>query len=81
MGWIFSTFLVASMIHMGEEYFYPGGFMDLMKRFNPKFAPIVTAPIAVIINGLQLLLCVVAIAVGKNILVSYFVLASAMRRA
>jgi len=68
MEWIFSAFLVVSMIHIGEEYFYPGGFMDVMKRLNPKFAPLVTAPMAVIINVLQLLLCVVAIAVGKNVL-------------
>jgi len=68
MEWIFGAFLVVSMIHMGEEYFYPGGFMDVMKRLNPKFASLVTAPMAVIINGLQLLLCVVAIAVGENVL-------------
>jgi hypothetical protein len=57
MEWIFGAFLIASVLHMGEEYFYPGGFMDIMKRINPKFAPLVTAPIPVIINGLQLLLC------------------------
>jgi hypothetical protein len=68
MEWIFSAFLIVSMIHMGEEYFYPGGFMEVMKRFNPKFAPLVTVPMAVIINGLQLLLCVIAIVVGKNAL-------------
>lgn len=66
MEWIFIAFLVVSMIHMGEEYFYPGGFMDVMKRLSPRFAPLVTAPMAVIINGLQLLLCFVAIATGKN---------------
>jgi hypothetical protein len=51
---------------MGEEYFYPGGFMDVMKRLNPKFAQLVTVPMAVIINGLQLLLCIIAIVVGEN---------------
>ena len=69
MEWIFSAFLVVSMIHMGEEYFYPGGFMDVMKHLNPRFAPLVTTPMAVIVNGLQLLLCIVAIAVGRNALV------------
>lgn len=66
MKWIFIAFLAASMIHMGEEYFYPGGFMDVMKQVNPKFAPLVTARMAVVINGLQLLLCLAAIAVGEN---------------
>ncbi len=60
MEWIFSAFLVVSMIHMGEEYFYPGGFMDVMKRLNPRFAPAVSVPMAVVINGLQLVLCAVA---------------------
>jgi hypothetical protein len=53
---------------MVEEYFYPGGFMDVMKRLNPRFAPFVTVPMAVIVNGLQLLLCVIVILVGRNIL-------------
>lgn len=43
--------------------------MDVMKRLNPKFAPLVTVPITVIINGLQLLLCVVAILIGENDLI------------
>ena len=40
--------------------------MDVMKRLNPKFAQLVTVPMAVIINGLQLLLCITAIVVGEN---------------
>ena len=66
MEWIFGAFLVVSMLHMGEEYFYPGGFMDVMKRLNPRFAPAVTVPMAVVINGLQLVLCIVAVVVGKG---------------
>jgi hypothetical protein len=66
MEWVFIAFLVASMIHMGEEYFYPGGFMEVLKRLNPKFAPLVTAPMAVIVNGLQLLLCLAAMTAGER---------------
>ena len=44
-----------------------GGFMDVMKGFNPKFAPFVTPRLAVIINGLQLVLCVIAMVVAKNL--------------
>ena len=67
MDWIFGGFLAASILHMVEEYFYPGGFMDVMKGFNPKFAPFVTPRLAVIINGLQLVLCAIAMVVGKNL--------------
>jgi len=65
VDWVFSAFLIVSMIHMAEEYFYPGGFMDAMKQFNPRFAPLVTTRMAVIVNGLQLLLCIAAIWVGR----------------
>jgi hypothetical protein len=68
MEWIFIAFLVVSMLHMGEEYFYPGGFMDLKRRVNPKFAPLVTVPMEVTLNGLELLLCLIAMAIGKKAL-------------
>jgi hypothetical protein len=66
MDWIFSAFLAVSLAHMGEEYIYPGGFVDLMRRLDPRSAPQVTVRFAVIINGLQLLLCALAIAVGRD---------------
>jgi hypothetical protein len=40
-----------------------------MKRLNPGSAPRVTTGLAVIINGLQLLLCIIGIAVNENNLV------------
>ncbi len=64
MDWIFGGFLAASVIHMAEEYFYPGGFMQMMKRLNPGFAPFITVPMAVVVNGLQVVLCVLAVMVG-----------------
>lgn len=69
MGWIFSAFLIVSLLHMGEEYFFPGGFSDLMKRMNPRFAPYVTGRMAVAMNGLQLALCVLAMLVGEKALI------------
>jgi hypothetical protein len=68
MGWIFSAFFVASLVHMGEEYFYPGGFMDFMKRMNPAFAAHVTVPMAIIVNGLQLVLCIVVMIIEEKAL-------------
>ncbi len=69
MGWIFSAFLIVYLLHMGEEYFFPGGFMDLMKRMNPRFAPYVTGRMAVAMNGLQLVLCVLAMVIAEKALV------------
>jgi hypothetical protein len=52
-----------------EEFFFPGGFMTIMKKMNPAFAPLVNFPAAIIINGLQLLLCIIVIFVGRSNLV------------
>jgi hypothetical protein len=67
--WVFAGFLIASIVHITEEYVYPGGFPTVMKRTAPRFAPLITTRFAVIINGLQLILCVVAIIVGQRNLV------------
>lgn len=66
MNWIFILFLIATILHIFEEYIYPGGFANEIKTVNPKFAPTITLPSIVIINGLQLLLCVIVIFVGKS---------------
>ena len=66
MTWLFAGFLIASMLHMVEEFFFPGGFMAVMKRMNPAFAPFVNVPMAIVINCLQLLLCIVVIFVGVS---------------
>ena len=66
MTWLFTGLLIASMLHMVEEYFFPGGFMVVMKRMNPAFAPFVNVPMAIVINCLQLLLCIVVIFVGVS---------------
>lgn len=67
MDWIFGALFAVSAIHMAEEYVYPGGFMDFVKRLNPRFAPRVTVRFAVVANGLQLLLCLIAVVVGKSV--------------
>jgi len=36
MKCVLGAFLIASLIRMGEEYFYPGGFTDVMKHPKPE---------------------------------------------
>lgn len=50
----------AAVLHVVEEYFFPGGFMRVMKEFQPKFTLFITVPFAVIINGLFIVLCLLA---------------------
>ncbi len=69
MGWIFSVLLGAAVLHVLEEYVYPGGFADWMKRLSPRFAPFITTRFAVIINGLFLVLCAIGAMAASNSLV------------
>jgi Protein of unknown function with HXXEE motif len=66
MNWIFAGFLIASILHMVEEFFFPGGFMKVIKRVNPGFAEFVTVPAAIVINALQLVLCIIVLFVGRS---------------
>jgi hypothetical protein len=69
MDWIFQAFVGAALLHVFEEYFYPGGFPDFMKRSSPVFAPFITTNFAFIVNGLFLVLCILGVVVGRNALV------------
>ena len=67
MDWVFWAFVGAAVIHIVEEYKYPGGFLDFVKCFNPRFGPSVTVNLAVILNSLFLLLCIAgAVAASKS---------------
>ena len=69
MDWIFVALLGAAVIHILEEYVYPGGFSDALKYLNPKAAHLITPRFNVIINGLFLLLCLTGAVVGTTSLV------------
>ena len=66
MSWIYYGFLPAAILHVLEEFVYPGGFMALIKKMAPPFAPFVTQTFAIVINGLFLLLCVMAALIGRS---------------
>ena len=69
MNWIFQAFVGAAVLHVLEEYFYPGGFPNFMKKSSPVFAPYVTTSFAILINGLFLVLCVLGAIFGARSLV------------
>ena len=64
MNQIFFVILAAAVLHVFEEYAWPGGFPAFMRRMAPRFAPAVTTPFAVVINGAFLLLCAIATLIG-----------------
>jgi hypothetical protein len=66
MDWIFPAFVLAAVLHILEEYVYPGGFPDFMKGMAPRFASSITTEFAVVINGGFLLLCLSAAVFGPS---------------
>jgi hypothetical protein len=57
MSWVFYALLGAAALHVVEEYTFPGGFPDFMRKMTGRFAAYVDTRFAVIINGLFLVLC------------------------
>ncbi len=57
MNWVFYALFGAAALHVVEEYVFPGGFPDFMRKMAGRFAASVDTPFAVIINGLFLILC------------------------
>ena len=57
--------VVASLLHVGEEYLWPGGFLGFLQRAAPSLTVGVATPaLAVVINGLLVVGLVVAALVG-----------------
>jgi hypothetical protein len=54
----FSLYIfISAILHVTEEYFYPGGFLAWGRKNVPKLKQRLTVKMAVIVNGLFLLLC------------------------
>ena len=69
MSSVFWMFVLASLVHIGEEYFFPGGFIQSVQRFNPRYASAFTLQFAVLVNSAFLLLVTVGAFIGERSLV------------
>ena len=67
--WIFASLLGAAAIHIFEEYVYPGGFPDALRKLLPRATPLFTPKFHLAVNGLFFLLCICSAFIGKANLV------------
>jgi hypothetical protein len=58
--WVFPSLFIAALLHVVEEYYVPGGFFDFVKRLGTGIAEQLTLPVAIVVNGLFLLLALLA---------------------
>lgn len=56
----------AAVLHVTEEFFLPGGFLNWVKKNAPSVRRRINAKLAVIINTLFLLLCLSAVFLGGH---------------
>ncbi len=56
----------ASMLHVGEEYLSPGGFLHAMREIAPGITGAATPRFAALVNGAFLMLVVVAASLGER---------------
>ncbi len=66
---VFWMFVLASLVHVGEEYFFPGGFLQNIRRLYPRYASAFTVLFAVVVNTGFVLLVIIGALVGERFLV------------
>jgi hypothetical protein len=55
---------VFAVLHVTEEYVFPGGFMEWAKGKIPRVAERITVKMAIVVNGIFLLLCFAGVLFG-----------------
>ena len=67
--WIFAALVGAAVVHVFEEYVYPGGFPDALEDLLPRATHLFTPKFHVVVNGLLFVLCLASAFIGKTNLV------------
>jgi hypothetical protein len=64
--WLFWAPLIAVLLHIIEEFAWPGGFLAWYRRYRPWIAKSLTVRFAVIVNGVLILACLCAGVFGRT---------------
>lgn len=67
--WIFISLPIVALLHIFEEYVYPGRFPEAIKKLIPRADHLFTKSFHIIVNTLFLLLCLVGVCIGKSNLI------------
>jgi hypothetical protein len=63
--WIFIALPGAAVIHIFEEYVYPGGFPEAFRKLLPRAVHLFTPKFHLAVNSLFILLCLCSTFIGK----------------
>jgi hypothetical protein len=67
MAWIFYCYPIVALLHVLEEYAYPGGFPAFMRRMARPVGHYITPQFAFVFNALFILLSCIGAIVGDDI--------------
>jgi hypothetical protein len=67
--WVFAALMGAAIVHVFEEYVYPGGFADALRRLLPRATHLFTRKFHGVVNGLLFVLCLAGAFIGRSNLV------------
>ena len=67
--WVFAALPGAAVVHILEEYVYPGGFAGALERLLPRATALFTLKFHLAVNGLLIVLCLFSAFIGRANLV------------
>jgi hypothetical protein len=67
--WVFAALVGAAVVHVFEEYVYPGGFAGALEKLLPRATHLFTRKFHVVVNGLLFVLCLAGAFIGRSNLV------------
>jgi hypothetical protein len=69
--WVFTLLPIAAVVHIMEEYLFPGGFAEALRKLLPGASHLFTVKFHILVNVIFILLCFVAAFIGQaNLILS-----------
>jgi hypothetical protein len=69
--WIFILLPIAAVVHMIEEYLFPGGFVEAFRKLLPRASHLFTVKFHILVNAIFILMCFIAAFIGQaNLILS-----------
>lgn len=69
--WIFILLPIAAVVHIIEEYLFPGGFAEAFRKLLPRASHLFTVKFHILVNVIFILMCFIAALIGQaNLILS-----------
>jgi hypothetical protein len=69
--WIFILLPIAAVVHIIEEYLFPGGFTEAFRKLLPRASHLFTVKFHILVNVIFILMCFIAALIGQaNLILS-----------